>query len=227
MGPPAAAVMMPMGKLGGRHDGAADGVGNQQEAGAEQRRARQKISVVRADQQTQQMRHDDADKGDAAADGNRGAGRGRNDQDRHMLQPLHRHAEMGGRGLAQRHGVQPLGQKRRYDEGCQHDRTRGENLCPGRPGERAERPEGQVAQLPVIRHEDHETGKRRGHRAERDAGKQHGGYGGLAAPGSDPVKDKGHRQSAEKRGERQRVDAERAGQGRQHRRTEHDDRHRS
>ena len=108
--------------------------------------------------QTQQMRHDDADEADAAADRDRGAGRGGDDEDRHMFQPLHRDAEMAGGRFAERQRVEAARQEGRRRERRQDDRPGGDDLGPGRAGERAELPEGQVAQLPVVGHEDQHAG---------------------------------------------------------------------
>ena len=71
-----------------------------------------------------------------------------------LPQPLHRHAEMGGRGLTQRHGVQPLGQKRRYDEGCRATiGPAAKTFVQVAPAREPSDQKVRFAQLPVIRHE--------------------------------------------------------------------------
>ena len=57
-----------------RHHCPRDSIASNQERGAEQRRRRQHDAVIRADQQAHEMRDDDADESDRAADRDRGAG---------------------------------------------------------------------------------------------------------------------------------------------------------
>ncbi|ESX58407.1 hypothetical protein X760_20795 [Mesorhizobium sp. LSHC422A00] len=55
---------------------------------------------------------------------------------------------MAGRRLAERQRVEAFGQERHRRHRQNDDRSDGSDLRPGRAAERAQLPEGQVAQLP-------------------------------------------------------------------------------
>ena len=73
-GPPMSAVITPTGSSTGAMTVRASDVAGHQERRAEQRRRRKHDPVIGADHQAHQVRHDDADEADRAADRYRGAG---------------------------------------------------------------------------------------------------------------------------------------------------------
>ena len=85
--------------------------------------------------------------------------------DGHIFQPLHRDAEMAGGRLAERQRVEAARQERHRGQRQHDDRRDGSRSSARsrRPASRA--PEGQVAQLPVVGHEDQDAGQRHGQRA--------------------------------------------------------------
>jgi hypothetical protein len=62
--------------------------------------------MIGSDPEAQRVRHDDADKADAAADRDRGSCRCRDGEDGNDLEALHWDAEVIGRRLAQRQGIE-------------------------------------------------------------------------------------------------------------------------
>lgn len=119
------------------------------------------------------MRHHNPDKPDSAADRDRGTGCRRDDQDRGPLQPLHRDADMTGGGLAQGQPVQAARQQCRDRQRQQDQGNRRREPAPGRPGQRAHVPEGEITQLRVIRHVDKQPSQSHRQGGERDPCKKH------------------------------------------------------
>ncbi|ENN89844.1 hypothetical protein RHSP_80496 [Rhizobium freirei PRF 81] len=164
--------------------------------------------MIRPDHHAQDMRDDDADEADAAADGNGSADGCGDADDGDIFQPLYGDAHMKGCRLAERQRIQAArhegkGQQRKHD-----DRAGAGNLAPGRAGQRSHAPEGQVAQLPVVGHIDENTGCRQGERAERDAGKQHRCDRCLSVSRRNPIEQNRCYQAADESGDGQRKDAE-------------------
>ena len=84
-GPPMTAVMMPTGSSSGANTVRASASHATRNARAEERRRRQHEPMVGADDQPHQVRHDDADEADRAADRHRRAGGERRAEERDAL----------------------------------------------------------------------------------------------------------------------------------------------
>ena len=153
-GAPRIAVTMPIGSSAGATTSRADRVGQKQQAGAEERGVGQEVAVVRPGGEPQQMRHHDADKADPARHRDRRAGGAGDGEDGEGLQPLDRDAQDGRlrpRPAPARSVRGPGTARRRARD---DDRPGGPELGPAGAGQRAERPERQVAQLAVVGDED-------------------------------------------------------------------------
>jgi len=92
--------------------------------------------------------------------------------------------------------IEAAGQQRHREQQRQDDRRHRRKLRPAGAAEAAERPEGQVAQLPVVRQIGEEARQGSGQRSQRHAGEQHGGDRGPALPGGDEIEHQRRDQAA-------------------------------
>ncbi|MNU79205.1 hypothetical protein D3C71_688160 [compost metagenome] len=102
----------------------------------------------------------------------------------------------GGR-IPEDQRIEPAGNEGNDGENDDDERQGREHLGGRCTAERTERPEGDVAQRPVIRHENHQPGQRAADCRHRNAGQNERGGGGRAVLGGDQVKHPGVQQSAE------------------------------
>ena len=169
--------------------------------------------MVRAEDEPHEVGHHQPDEADQPGEGDARRHRDRREHDGNPLHRLHPHAEVERLRLPQQERVKRAGEKaeqqRRHADQGKHDRQ----LRPARAGQAAQRPEGDVAHLPVIRHEDQQAGQRARERVDRDPGEQKRRDRGDAA----------HR--AEPRHEQCRAEPAREGRGRQQPQAEQPGRH--
>ena len=159
--------------------------------------------MVGADQRAQEMRRDQADEADDPGDGDGRADRPGDDEHGEARDALHVDAQMKRFRVAERHGVEAAGKKRRGDEGRQHQRQHRRDLRPCGAAEAAHGPKGQFAQLLVVGNEDEHADEGAGERGQRDADEQHGGHRGAAVDRREPVQDDCRAEAAEEGGDRQ------------------------
>ena len=100
------AVTMPTGNSMGAITVRDDQVARHQKRRAEAQRGGHDQPMIGADEQPHQVRHDDADKADGPADGDRGAGGERRAEKRESLHAQHVHASAGRVVVAKRQHVQ-------------------------------------------------------------------------------------------------------------------------
>ena len=171
-GAPIAAVTMPIGSSAGAATMRAKVSATSSRIAPRQQRGRQQQAMARPDHEAQQMRHHDADKADHAGDRDGRPGRGRDQHDRDALQPLDRDAHVERFCFAEHDQVEPARDERQAAEQQHDERRNRRDLGPGGAAERAEQPEGDVAQLPVVGEKDEKPDPRIGERRDRDAGEQ-------------------------------------------------------
>ena len=152
-----------------------------------------------------QMRHHDADKSDDAANRNRNPGHGRHQHDRNPLQPLDVDAAVKRLGLAEHQHVEPARDRQASDQGDpQHRRQRGK-LGPGRPAQRAQQPERDVAQLAIVGNEHQQSDAGIGDRGDRNSGQQEDRNRRPSRTARDSIEDDGRRKRAHESRERQQL----------------------
>ena len=139
-GPPMSAVMMPTGSSSGANTVRASASQATRNARAEERRRRQHEPMIGADDQPHQMRHDDADEADRAADRHRRAGRERRAEERHALRAHDVDAARAGRLGAEAEQVERPREPRERDERDDDERQRRENRRVARDVEIAHQP---------------------------------------------------------------------------------------
>ena len=84
--------------------------------------------MIRPDEKTQEMRHDDAEEADGAAHRHGGAGQERHRDDGRALEDLHRNAEMTGFRFAQRQRVEAAGESEAEQQPDGDEGRRGDDL---------------------------------------------------------------------------------------------------
>ena len=144
-----------------------------------------------ADDDPQQMRHNDADKADHTADRDGDAGHCRNHHDGDFLQPLDIDTGVKGFGLAKHKHIEAACDQRDRQQCKQCDGRNHPGFRPCRTAERAEQPECDVAQLAIIGDENQKPDARIGDSRYGETGQQEDRNRGAAFAAGDLVKNRG------------------------------------
>ena len=153
--------------------------------------------MIGADHQPHRVRRDNADEADDACGGDACADSHRDQEHDRGLQSLKANAEVESLRFAKRQRVKPARQERRRREHKGGDRRERGDLDPVRAAERAHRPEGEIAQLPVVADISEDANERTRQRGKRDASQQHGRDRRAAATRRDGVERRGRGQGAD------------------------------
>ena len=210
-GPPIIAVTMPTGSSSGASTVRATRSHSMRNAAPNKRRGRQHDAVVGAHHQPHQVRHDDADEADRAAERHRRAGGQRRAEERQPLRPHDVHAAGGGRVVADAQQVERARQHRERGERDEDERQRRDDRAVARHVEVAHQPADGAERFGEVGQVLHEQDQRREERVQRDAGEQqHVGREPAALRRGQPVDDAGGDERAGEAGERDRRDPEHA-----------------
>ena len=117
---------------------------------------------------------------------------------------------MKGFGFAQHQHVEPARDQRNRQQGQRNHRRDGRGLRPCRATERAEQPEGNVAQLPVVGDEHQKADAGIGDGRDGKTCQQEDGDRGAAVAAGDSIKQRGGEQRSHECGDRQQLQLQEA-----------------
>ena len=171
------------------------------------------MAVVGSGEAAHDVRHDEADEGDAAGEGDAAADEEGDEEDLPFFGAFDVEAEVPGGAFAEHERVQHarvLVYPRQADGA---DGGEDGEFLPVHFAEGAHAPEGEAAQLVVVGDVGEQAGDGAGEAAERDADEEHGGDVDLAAAFGEAVEGEGHQPAAGEGGDGQGVVAQPVQQG--------------